>query len=765
MTMHPSSRGLFRSALLGISLACVSFTASAQWSPGEGPLMTKWADEVSPDDVLPEYPRPQLVRERWKNLNGLWQCSPASEGDEPPIGRELEGEILVPFPVESALSGVMEHHDRLWYRRTFDVPEQWTGDRILLHFGAVDWETDVWVNGEHLGNHRGGYDAFTFDVTDALVDDGPQELVVGVWDPTDMGAQPRGKQVLEPGGIWYTPSTGIWQTVWLEPVSARSHLRELTIHPHVGDESVEIRGAFPSAGDATSLEIVILDGDRRVASATSGVAGGGGRGASRPAILLGIPAPRLWTPDDPHLYDVELTLRVDGEIVDRVESYFGMREVGLVKDESGVTRLGLNGEPVFMMGTLDQGFWPDGLYTAPTDDALRYDIEVTKKLGYNTIRKHVKVEPARWYYWCDTLGILVWQDMPNGDQHIRPSEDDIDRTDASAQQFERELVRMIEQHRNHPSIIMWVPFNEGWGQYDTVRITEIVRKTDAKRLIDNPSGWTDRGVGDVHDIHSYPGPASPEPEDDRAAVLGEFGGLGLPVKDHTWTTEAWGYRGMTDRDELMRRYEQLLRGVHELKDENGLAAAIYTQITDVETECNGLLTYDRAVLKVDPERLADANAGRLPTLVTVVECARQRPVQWRYTLQDPGEGWAAPSFNDSGWKRGQAGFGREDTPGAIVNTIWEGSDIWLRRTFELDSIPPDLRLLVHHDEDVEIYINGVRAAALEGYTTSYVDYPISAEGLAAIKRGENTIAVHCRQTRGGQYIDVGFVRLKPHPGD
>ncbi|HSW02260.1 MAG TPA: DUF4965 domain-containing protein [Sedimentisphaerales bacterium] len=585
-----------------VAVVLLSSVAQGQWKPAAGPLMTRWAKEVSPQNALPEYPRPQMVRKDWFNLNGLWDYAIKAKDAAQP--ESFDGQILVPFPIESALSGVMKPvgpDNRLWYRRTFETPKGhgWDqeGRRVLLHFGAVDWDTTVWVNGKEVGNHKGGYDPFTFDITDALKADGRQEIVVSVWDPTDAGAQPRGKQVRNPHGIWYTAVTGIWQTVWLEPVAPR-HIDGLKLTPDVDNAKLIVEiGTRLTRSDNVKVEI-LADGEV-VAQAN---------GLNR--IEVQIPNPRLWTPDNPFLYDVKITLgRFNMPVVtDQITSYFGMRKIALAKDEAGINRLFLNNKPLFQYGPLDQGWWPDGLYTAPTDEALRYDIEITKRLGMNMARKHVKIEPARWYYWCDKLGLLVWQDMPSGDRYIGSQDPDIVRTEESAKQFELELARMIETFYNHPSIVMWVPFNEGWGQYDTPRIVDLVRKLDPTRLVNNASGWTDRGIGDVMDIHDYPGPRAPRLEDKRAGVLGEFGGLGLPLPGHTWQAERnWGYRSYTTQDELTDAYIALIKKLHPLTGAPGLAAAVYTQTTDVEIEVNGLMTYDREVIKMDAARITAAN--------------------------------------------------------------------------------------------------------------------------------------------------------------
>ena len=729
-----------------VVLAGLASAASAQWKPAPGPLTTRWAKDVSPDRVHPEYPRPQLVRRKWQNLNGLWQYAAAAEGEAPPVGKDLPDKILVPFPVESALSGVGKRIDRLWYRRTFRVPTDWTADggRVLLHFGAVDWEAAVYVNGRKLGDHRGGYDAFSFDVTDALKAGADNELIVGVFDPTDAGPQARGKQVSKPRGIWYTPTTGIWQTVWLEPVAA-AHIRSLKITPDV--DRGEVRIVVDAAGA----------GERTIFKARSGNM----VGRDTHALVLKVPDAKLWSPQSPHLYDLKVTMMQGDVEVDAVESYFGMRKIALGKDAQGVTRIMLNGKFVFQIGPLDQGFWPDGLYTAPTDEALRYDIEATKKLGFNMARKHVKIEPARWYYWADKLGLLVWQDMPSGN------------TMKDRKQFRHELTRLVEGMGNHPSIVMWVVFNEGWGQAredpaDTRFHVDLVRRLDPTRLICNTSGWVDHKCGDIIDMHKYPGPAAPKPEPKRAAVLGEFGGLGLPVKGHLWQADRnWGYRTMANADMLTSRYVEMLRKVHQFKQAEGLSAAVYTQTTDVEIEVNGLMTYDRAVIKMDVEKVAAANAGKFPPapiVKTVIPTSEKDPAQWRYTTKFPGKEWFAAEFDDSSWEKGPAGFGEPTTPGAVVRTKWETPDIWLRREFELaDTKFSDLQLRLHHDENVEVYINGVQAARQRDFSTEYIEVLIYRDAIETLKKGKNVLAVHCKQTKGGQYIDVGLVDVVPQP--
>lgn len=747
---------MIRTALFSLLLCAPAF--ADDWKPAPGPLMTRWAKDVSPAKVHPEYPRPQMVRKEWENLNGLWQFG---TGNSKP--GDWSQKILVPFPVESALSGVGKMIDGpVWYRRTFAIPEKWKGQRVLLHFGAVNWESTVWINDKEIGGHKGGYDGFSFDIT-AQLKPGDNEIIVKAINPADKGTQPRGKQVKKPGGIFYTPSTGIWQTVWLEPVP-NAYVQSLRIIPDL--EKKKIRLIANLAGDTNALEFdfdQVIDRGNGLGEGVTASTEVGGR--HEVDIEFALPKDlKLWSPESPQLYEFEVSLGKGNSPAEKMKCYYALRKIEIGKDENGVTRILLNGKPYFQAGPLDQGFWPDGLYTAPTDDALKYDIEITKKLGFNMIRKHVKVEPERWYYWADKLGMLVWQDMPSGDKSIGPRDPDIKRSPESAKQYEAELEAMIDGRRNHPCIVMWVPFNEGWGQFDTKRITEWTKNHDPTRLVNCASGWADRGVGDVHDWHVYPGPGSPKPEANRAAVLGEFGGLGLPTEGHMWTNKHWGYAGTRDSADLTRKYERLLQRVYELKKDPGLSAAVYTQTTDVETEANGLLTYDRAVIKVDVDRVAAANRGdfsKVPKVKTVVPTSQEKGVEWRYRLDKPPKEWIRPDFTDFRWQKGEGGFGTKGTPGAVVRTEWKTGDIWLRREFELPEGKFDnLHLLMHHDEDAEVYLNGVLAAKVGGFITNYEIESISPEALKALKPGKNTIAVHCHQTGGGQYIDVGLVEVK-----
>ena len=757
----------WRSSALAASILCLgliapSLTRAGDGTPVDGPLATKWAKDVKPASPLPEYPRPQMVRTDWANLNGAWQFAFGKEDEPAPVGKVLTDKILVPFPVESALSGIMKMvpDGRVWYRRTFSVPAAWCDRKLVLHFGAVDWEATVWVNGKELGTHQGGYDAFAYDITDALKPDGQgdQEVIVRVFDPTDKGTQPRGKQVNKPGGIFYTPTTGIWQTVWLEPVAKTAYIDDLKIVTDVDANQLVVTADVKGTDtQGVSVSVVMLDDKQEV-----------GEAAAEPGkpVAVAVGSPKLWSPANPFLYGLKVQLTRDGKVIDTVESYAGMRKISLMKDDKGINRIALNNQPIFQVGPLDQGFWPEGLYTAPTDEALKYDVEITKKLGFNMTRKHVKVEPDRWYYWCDRVGLLVWQDMPSGDKSISPDDPDITRSPESAQEYDKELKAMIDGLQAHPCIVTWVPFNEGWGQFDTKRVAEWIQKYDPTRLVDAVSGWADRaGVGDMHDYHHYPRPAAPPLEAKRAGVLGEFGGLALGVDDHFWQKDKnWGYQRTQSGDELTRKYEQLLKEGYGFRADEGLNALVYTQITDVETEINGILTYDRAILKMDLDRIQAVNAGdfsKVPEIRPVVATSQKSGLTWRYTTDRPTDGWEAPGFDSASWQEGEGVLGTKGTPGAEVRTTWDTPDIWARRSFDLPEINPNRLLLgVLHDEGAEIYLNGVLAAKVTGYTGGYDDIAISPEAAATLKTGQNVMAVHCHQSAGGQAIDVGIMEIR-----
>ena len=592
--------------LIITGMACTHET-KLTWQPTDNPIFTKWTSDVDPEAPWPEYPRPDMVRDEWLCLNGLWNYAITLK-DLPP--ENYDGKILVPYPVESALSGVRRRVTdslALWYEKEFVIPGEWLEKQIILNFEASDWETTVWIDGKMAGIHRGGYDPFSFNITPLLAEAKKHRIQVKIWDPTDRGKQPRGKQVSKPGGIWYTPTTGIWQSVWLEPVN-KSWISNLRVVPDidngtltllVNEERCKGLADCPPVDMAPSMvEITISFAGEDITTALAE--------AGKPATIA-LTGQHLWSPETPDLYDLKLKLITGGIVTDEVTSYAGMRKISLGKTSDGNTRMMLNNKFVWQNGPLDQGFWPDGIYTPPTDEAMIYDIDMLKRMGFNMLRKHVKVENRRYYYHADRMGMLVWQDMPSGDESIWGDKPDIWKNDADSAQFITEFLRMIDTKYNHPSIVMWVIYNEGWGQYNTPAVTSLITAYDTTRMVNSASGWTDRGTGHIKDVHNYPDPVAPPAEEKRAIVLGEFGGLGLPVHGHTWEQKNWGYRNMSDSTDLLRRYESFYLVVKELVEKKGLSASVYTQTTDVETETNGLMTYDRKVDKMGFENVRKAN--------------------------------------------------------------------------------------------------------------------------------------------------------------
>ncbi len=580
--------------------------ASIAWVRQAAPLTTPWTEEVSPDNTLPDYPRPQMVRTNWLNLNGVWNYlgrSGSLPSDAVPPSSAFGERILVPFPAEAALSGIGRRDDEMWYQRLVEVPSSWRGQRVLLHFGAVDQVATVWVNQKQVARHEGGYTAFSVDITAALRESAGQEITVRVQDRNEAGPFPVGKQRNQPAGLFYTGSSGIWQTVWMEPVPA-AHIDKLDITQDLRSLTVSARTSGTT--DERAVVFVSEPGGRVV------VVGSGRPGQPIPLV---IPQPRLWSPDDPYLYNITVVLaRPTGEVVDEVSSYAGLRTVGIVTDPQGRPRITLNGQITFLHGPLDQGYWPDGIYTAPTDQALKSDLEWIKKLGMNFVRKHAKVEPARWYHWTDRLGLLVWQDMPSLDVNLQiPVGPAPEPVRAAKAHFERELLKMVDQLRSVTSIVGWVPFNEGWGEFDTARIADTVKATDPTRLVNANSGVNcckslpDSGAGDVFDDHTYVGPGRPAPAGSRVLVDGEYGGLGLVPEGNRWPGLAQSYEIVDNPARLTERYVEVSRDLEDIVRQTGLSGAIYTQMTDVENEVNGFLTYDRRLAKMDVATVAERN--------------------------------------------------------------------------------------------------------------------------------------------------------------
>jgi len=584
----------------------ISLNIHSQWKPIGDNIKTDWGENINPDNVLQEYPRPILVRKDWKNLNGLWDYTITGKGENKP--KNYDGEILVPFAIESSLSGVKKRiskEQELWYHKNFQIPRKWKKKEIILHFGAVDWESELWINDKKVGIHKGGYDPFSFNITPYLKKVKNQKIELRVWDPTDEGFQPRGKQVKNPRGIWYSPVSGIWQTVWIEPLNTK-HISKLYTTTNIDIPSVTIKTFTSYNSEKDFLELTIRESDKIISKIQQ---------KFDSEIKIAINQPKLWTPENPFLYDLEINLISEGEIIDVVKTYFGMRKISIRKDINGTRRLHLNNKQYFQFGTLDQGWWPDGLYTAPSDDALKFDIIKTKEYGFNMIRKHVKVEPARWYYHADKIGMLVWQDMPNpgktnpptwirnkffdGKEYIPPPEVE--------KNFMNEWKEIIDFLYSNPSIVCWVPFNEGWGQFNTIEITNWTKKYDPYRLVNPASGGNHYKIGDITDVHNYPNPIMKFYDPERSNVLGEYGGIGLAIDGHLWQkNKNWGYVKYSNSKEATDEYINFGNQLFEMVPK-GFSGAIYTQTTDVEGEVNGLMTYDRKILKLDVERVKKIN--------------------------------------------------------------------------------------------------------------------------------------------------------------
>lgn len=582
------------------AFACAGFS---QWKPAGDKIKTEWADKVDPQNVLPEYPRPIMERPQWLNLNGLWDYAITKK--DAPLPKTFGGKILVPFAIESSLSGVgktIKADQSLWYERKFQIPEDWKGKNVLLNFGAVDWKAEVFVNGNKIGEHTGGYTPFSFNITKNLKD-GENSLAVRVWDSTGNGL-PRGKQIENPRGIFYTSVSGIWQTVWLEPVSA-SHISGLKITPDLDSSSFDIR--VDSDDKSATATIKVLDNGKVVVQTTA---------AANKTANIPVKNPKLWWPKSPFLYDLEITLsNKGGEQVDSVKSYAAMRKFSIAKHgRFGGVDFTLNNKKFFTFGPLDQGWWPDGLYTAPTDEALKFDIQRTKDLGFNSIRKHVKVEPARWYTHCDRLGMVVWQDMPSmfgegGGWQPRGffQGEEITVSKKFEETYRKEWKEIMESLHSYPCIAIWVPFNEAWGQFKTKEITEWTKSMDPSRLVNSASGGNYFDCGDIVDSHDYGNPIMYMFNNQKVNVVGEYGGIGCAVDGHLWVKDKnWGYGKMRSQEEVTKRFVELTNRFIDMT-KYGCFGAIYTQTTDVEIEVNGLFTYDRKVLKVDEEKVREVN--------------------------------------------------------------------------------------------------------------------------------------------------------------
>jgi hypothetical protein len=760
------------------------------WQAVKQTISTPWTDQVSPTNALPEYPRPQMVRSAWLNLNGLWDYALEAIPFEPLQGLtdkpsftkgnppdSWDGQILVPFAIDSPLSGVMKilrPDQRLWYRRTVSVPDDWIDKRILLHFQAADWETSIYLNGVDLGQHRGGYDPFSIDLTEHFRS-GDNEIIVCCWDATEHQSQALGKQILpeDRKGFRYQPTGGIWQTVWLEAVPD-TYIQSLHITPDVDNSLVHIQ--VQGEGLAGSkIRVTALVDNQDISHIESD---------SSHMIDLQIPDPMLWNPDTPFLYDLRVDVIQADTVIDSVTSYFGMRKITMGEDENGIVRILLNDQYIFQLGPLDQGYWPDGILTPPSEEAILFDLKYLKRIACNMVRVHIKVHPDRWYYHCDRLGLLVWQDMvsmPKFNQTITPT---------VAQQWESELTRMMDWLHNHPSIIQWIVFNEAWGQHNTNYYVERVKEQDSSRLVTNASGWTDVPVGDIYDIHDYtfyPATASQTIANGRAILLGEVGGFNACISNHNWyshekPSEVIDYVHDITRstyptkqslEESYRFWIDNLRCLLTLSPVNGL---VYTQITDVEHELNGWLTYDRQVSKIPQETLKELHDSlfkpiRFSMLLddeTIWKIGSgehiTKPILSDATapetqLPDFSGEWCQLDFDDSSWESRQNSF--EGGVNVQIEAVHDSPYLYLRTNLFLDEIPENPAFHVVTSADCQLFINGklIRSLRLRPYSApiSETCTLLCTDEMSQLRLGDNIVAAVLLPSSQPPYLEMKVI--------
>ena len=718
--------------LFTLALGAMSQVFTHAWEPKGDKIKTVWAEQVTPENVWQSYPRPQLQRAEWINLNGLWKYA-VTDQNTPRKDVSFEGEILVPFAIESSLSGVQKTFlptDKLWYQREFTLNPSWKNKSTILQFGAVDYECQVWVNNRLAGTHKGGNNPFSFDITRFLKKSGPQSIEVAVTDPTDTESISRGKQQLNQEGIWYTPVSGIWQTVWLEAVD-KTYIRQVLPSTDIEKKSVKLNFDIAGAKGNEEVKIEVLDDGKVIRTVEQKL---------RDAIEIDVPDAALWSPESPKLYHLNISLSNGGRVLDQVKSYFALRKVDVRKDECGYNRICLNNQPIFQYGPLDQGWWPDGLLTPPSEEAMLWDMVQLKKMGFNMIRKHIKVEPEQYYYYADSLGLMMWQDMVSGfatsrkkEEHVNPSATaDWNAPEEHTRQWQKEMFEMIDRLRFYPCITTWVVFNEGWGQHNTVEIVNKVIKYDDTRLINGVTGWTDRGVGDMYDVHNYPVTSMilPENNGNRISVLGEFGGYGWAIKEHIWNPNMrnWGYKNIDGAMALIDSYGRLLYDLETLIAQ-GLSAAVYTQTTDVEGEVNGLITYDRKVTKI-PEGLLHLMHNRLYEIT---------PVNAVTLIAD--------SQNGSKNTRLVGVNGQELKMTSLPFECSPRSTIVSEATFNVDKGFNHLSLWLNVAGEAKVWLNGVEVFAQEAkQTRQYNQYNIS-DYSRYLRKGSNLLKIEVKDSK------------------
>ena len=718
--------------LLTLALGAMSQVFTHAWEPKGDKIKTVWAEQVTPENVWQSYPRPQLQRAEWINLNGLWKYA-VTDQNTPRKNVSFEGEILVPFAIESSLSGVQKTFlptDKLWYQREFSLDPSWKNKSAILHFGAVDYECQVWVNNRLVGTHKGGNNPFSFDITKYLKKSGPQNIEVAVTDPTDTESISRGKQQLNQEGIWYTPVSGIWQTVWLEAVN-KTYIRQVLPSTDIERKSVKLAFDIIGAKGNEEVKIEVLDDGKVIKTVEQKLTN---------AMEIDVPNAVLWSPESPKLYHLNIVLSNGGRVLDRVKSYFALRKVDVRKDECGYNRICLNNQPIFQYGPLDQGWWPDGLLTPPSEEAMLWDMVQLKKMGFNMIRKHIKVEPEQYYYYADSLGLMMWQDMVSGfatsrkkEEHVNPlATTDWNAPEEHTRQWQKEMFEMIDRLRFYPCITTWVVFNEGWGQHNTVEIVNKVIKYDDTRLINGVTGWTDRGVGDMYDVHNYPVTSMilPENNGNRISVLGEFGGYGWAIKEHIWNPNMrnWGYKNIDGAMALIDSYGRLVYDLETLIAQ-GLSAAVYTQTTDVEGEVNGLITYDRKVTKI-PEGLLHLMHNRL------YEITPAKAVTLIADSQNGSKNTRLVSLNGQELKMTSLPF---DCP--------PRSTVVSEATFKVDKDFNHLSLWLNVAGEAKVWLNGVEVFAQEAkQTRQYNQYNIS-DYSRYLRKGSNLLKIEVKDSK------------------